>query len=518
MGINIPIRTVLFTQLCKFDGEKTSILSAREFHQIAGRAGRKGFDERGFVVAQAPEHVIENKRLEAKKQAGRKVVKRQPPERGYVHWDATTFERLRTKDPEALESRFDVSFGLLLSLIQSEVAVRGGGYGRLVDLISRSHGSDAQKRRQRRQAAQRFRTLRKAGILVLHQVDGSRGAYARVSKELQKDFSLFHTLALYLIESLGLIDPVRETYALDVLTQVESILEDPDAILYRQLDRLKGEKVAELKAQGVEYDERMAELEKLEYPKPNRDFVYGTFNAFVEKHPWVGAENIRPKSIARDMVERMLTFNDYVLEYGLERIEGLLLRYLTETYKTLVQTVPERFKDEAVEDVVAYLRSVVRGVDSSLIDEWDRLRDPDAPVVPTPAAPATPRPRDVAADPRAFAARLRNELHLLLKALAQKDYAGALGAVFQREPDWTPERLAGELAPYWAEHTRIDTTPLARKPHNTLIKQVAPRRWQAMQKVVDETGEVDWVVECVVDLTEGRPEDAPLLELVRVGT
>ena len=519
MGINIPIRTVLFTQLCKFDGDKTSILSARDFHQISGRAGRKGFDERGYVVAQAPEHVIENRRLEAKKQQGRKVVKRQPPERGYVHWDKATFERLLQKQPEALESRFEVGFGLLFNLVQSEVAVKGGGYGRLVDLIARSHGSDASRRRQRRLAAQRFRTLRTAGIIATHRLEGYRGAYVRIAQELQSDFSLFHTLALYLIESLSLLDPARETYALDVLTLVESILEDPDAILYRQLDKLKGEKIAELKAQGVEYEERMAELEKLEYPKPNRDFIYATFNAFAEKHPWVGTENIRPKSIARDLVERLVAFNDYVLDYGLERVEGLLLRYLTEAYKALVQTVPERYKDDAVLDVVACLRTVVRGVDSSLIDEWERLRDPDAPIVPPSAELAVPpKPRDLAADPRAFAARVRNDLHRLLKALSQKAYAEAAATVFQREGDeWPAERLEAELGGYFAEHTRIDSTPLARRPHNTLLKQIEPRRWQALQKIVDENGEADWVIECLVDLSEARVEDLPLIEIVRIG-
>jgi superfamily II RNA helicase len=518
LGINVPIRTVLLTQLCKYDGEKTALLTARELHQIAGRAGRKGFDERGYVVAQAPEHVIENRRLELKKQAGRKVVKRSAPERGYVHWDKSTFERLVAREPEPLESRFEVSFGLLLSLIQSEVAVKGGGYGRLVDLISRSRGSAALKRRHRRLAAQRFRTLRQAGIIVVHRIEGYGGAYVRVAKDLQHDFSLFHTLSLYLLESLSLLDPASPTYGLDVLTQVESILENPEAILFRQLDRLKGEKVAELKAQGVEYEDRMAELEKLEYPKPNRDFVYATFNAFAEKHPWVGAENIRPKSIARDIVEHLTTFNDYIIDYGLERMEGLLLRYLTESYKTLVQSVPERFKDDAVLDVIQYLRSLVRGVDSSLIDEWERLRDPDAPLVPadTPAPP--PKPREIAQDPRAFLARIRNDLHRLLRALASRNWQEAAGTIYQRETDWPPERIAKELEPYFAEHARIDTTPSARQPRHTLVKQLAPRQWQALQKIVDESGEADWVVECRIDLAEPRPEDLPLIELVRVGT
>ena len=521
MGVNIPIRTVLFTQLCKFDGERTAILSARDFHQIAGPAGRKGFDERGYVVAQAPEHVVENKRLAEKQAAGKKVVKRQPPQKGYVHWDRSTFERLQTKPPEPLESRFEVGFGLLLNLLQSETAQRGGGYGRLVEMIDRSHGSDVLKSRHRRAAAQRFRTLRQAGLLELHAVEGFRGRFVRPARGLQRDFSLFHTLSLYLLDSLERIDPARETYALDVLTQVESILENPEVVLWKQLDRARGEAIAEMKARGMEYDERMAELEKVEHPKPNADFVYATFNEFAARHPWVGAENIRPKSVAREMVERCISFNDYVREYELHRSEGLLLRYLSEAYKTLTQTVPERFRDEALEDVIAFLRSTVRGVDSSLLDEWERLREGGgaaAPAAPAAAgAPPPARPVDLAASPRAFAARLRTDLHRLLGALARRSHEEA-AALLLPEGGWTPQRLEQEMAHYWAEHPRIDLTPAARRPHHTFVEEVGRRRWKAVQRIVDEEGEVDWMLECVVDLSGSRDPDQPLLDLVRIGT
>jgi hypothetical protein len=519
MGVNIPIRTVLFTQLCKFDGTKTGLLTARDFHQIAGRAGRKGFDERGYVVAQAPEHVVENKRLAEKAAAGKKVVKKQPPTKGYVHFDRTTFERLREKEPEALESRFEVTFGLLVNLLQSEGSRRGGGYGRLVELIGRSHGNDHVRARHRRTAAQRLRTLRAAGLVELRRIDGYRGAYLRPAAGLQRDFSLFHTLALYLLDTLPRVPAERETYALDVLSMVESILEDPDVILWKQLDRARGEAVAEMKAKGMEYDERMAELEKVEYPKPNRDFVYATFNEFASKHPWVGAENIRPKSIAREMVERFMTFGDYVREYELQRSEGLVLRYLSETYKTLVQTVPESYRDDALLDVIAFLRATVRGVDSSLIDEWERLRDPayQARAVDPGAAVATLGPPPVWADPRAFAARLRNELHALLVALARKDHPAAIAALAPGT-EWTPATLEEAMAPFWAEHTRIDTTPAARLPHNTFVKELGPRRWEAIQRVVDEQGEVDFALHCEVDLGGAFDADAPLVSLVRVGS
>jgi superfamily II RNA helicase len=519
MGVNIPIRTVLFTQLCKFDGQKTAILTARDFHQISGRAGRKGFDERGYVVAQAPEHVIENKKLSEKAAAGKKVVKKQPPAKGYVHWDRNTFDRLREKQPEPMESRFEVTFGLLVNLLQSQTAQVGGGYGRLVEIIGRSHGNDYTRARHRRVAAQRFRTLRGAGLLEVQRIEGYRGAFVRTAPGLQRDFSLFHTLALYLLDTLPRIPAERETYALDVLSMVESILEDPDVILWKQLDRARGQAVAEMKAQGMEYEERMAELEKVEYPKPNRDFVYATFDEFAAKHPWVGTENIRPKSVAREMVERFMTFGDYVRDYELQRSEGLLLRYLSETYKTLVQTVPESYRNDELFDVIAFLRATVRGVDSSLIDEWERLRDPayQARLLDPRAAVAELGPPPPWADPRAFAARLRNELHALLVALSRRDHEAAAAALAPGS-GWTAAQLEEALAPFWAEHTRIDVTPAARRPHNTFVRETAPRRWEVVQRIVDEAGEVDWAIQCEVDLTGEYDVDRPFIRLVRVGT
>src|SRR6185369_8515755 len=223
MGINIPLRTVVFTQLCKFDGEKSAILSVRDFHQIAGRAGRKGFDERGFVVVQAPEHVIENLKLSEKKAQGKKVTMQKPPQKGYVHWDKQTFERLLTKPPEPLESRFTVTHGMLLQILQGDPK----GYRRLVLLISRAHASLNQKRQLRRIAATLFRTLRRAGIIEVVLDERARHPLVEVAADLQRDFSLNYTLSLYLVETLKLLDRNGLTFAMDVLSLVESILENP---------------------------------------------------------------------------------------------------------------------------------------------------------------------------------------------------------------------------------------------------------------------------------------------------
>jgi hypothetical protein len=236
----------------------------------------------------------------------------------------------------------------------------------------------------------------------------------------------------------------------------------------------------------------------------------------------VGTENIRPKSVAREMVERYMTFNDYVGEYGLERAEGVLLRYLSDAYKTTVQTVPETYREERVEDVIAFLRAAVRGVDASLLDEWERMRDPAYRIAPpderAALAALPPRPSQPDDDPRAFAARVRNELHRLLVAFATRRWEAAAAALHQPDGAWSPVRLEDELRPYYAEHASIDTRPVARLPHNTLLEKTGPRSYAARQRIVDPEGEVDWVIECSIDLAQPRGAEVPLLELVRVGT
>jgi superfamily II RNA helicase len=519
VGVNIPIRTVLFTQLCKYDGQKDGILGVREFKQIAGRAGRKGFDDRGWVVAQAPAHIVENLRLKAKAAGGKKVHMQKPPQKGYVHFDRGTFERLMNGTPEALESRFAVNHGLLLSLLQGENGdpSRGAGYRKLLEIIDACHDSDVMKRRHRRTAAACFRVLRKAGLVDVVVDEFASCPHPVPSPNLQDDFSLHQTLSLYLVDTLEMIDPASESYALDVLSLVEAILENPRPVLFAQLDKLKGETIEALKAQGMEYEQRMEELEKLEWPKPNRDFIYDTFNAFSEKHPWVGEENIAPKSVAREILERFCSFHDYVRDMGLQRFEGVLLRYLSDAYRALSKSVPVRFRSEAVEELVASLGALVRTVDSSLLEEWEEMR---APVVAEgPVAMEAKKPRDPAADPRAFAARIRAELHRLLGALARRDLDEARAALRDGEA-WTAERLSAEIAPYFAEHEKIIVTPLARSPRNTTQSLVAPRIWEAQQMIVDPAGDEDFAIHARIDLSEPLlpgQENAPLIELLRIG-
>jgi hypothetical protein len=525
-GINVPIRTVLFTRLCKFDGQKTAHLTAREFHQIAGRAGRKGFDDRGFVVVQAPEHVVENLRLsERAARDGRKVVKRKPPDHNYVHWDLNTFTRLINAAPEALVSRFQVSHGMLLNVLGR----RGDGCRAMQRLIRDSHEPESAKAAHRKRAWQLFRAL-VARHIVEFIPQTAEGARLRVNVDLQDDFSMDQALSLYLPETVPLLDPDSPTYALDLLTLVESILENPELILRRQLDRIKDRAIAQMKADGMEYEQRMEELEKLEYPKPLRDFVYDTFNAFADRHPWVGEENIRPKSIAREMFETCKSFAEYVLEYDLERSEGLLLRHLNSVYKVLSQTVPDQAKTDEVLEIEWYFKSLVRGVDASLADEWERMRDPTYVPLARSAPGLDQRPLiepaqyDITTDRRAFTAAIRARIFIVLKAWSRGDAAAVMAALDvpdRAEPpveSWTPERVRDTLDAYTAEHRAVRFDPEARNARHTYISAAEGQAaWRVQQVLVDDEMANDWLAEFEVDVEESRIRQQPVIWLRRIG-
>ena len=522
VGINVPIRTVLFSKLCKFDGQKTGILSARDFHQIGGRAGRKGFDDKGWVVAQAPEHVVENLKLEEKAaKGGKKFVRRQAPEKNFVSWDKNTFARLITAPPERLMSRFQVTHAMLLNVLSRN----GDGCVAMQELIARSHESPKAKKAHVKRAWQLFRSLVERKIVEFIPKTES-GAYLRVNLDLQEDFSMDQTLSLYLLETIPLLDPAAPDYALDLITLVESILENPELILRKQLDKVKDAKMAEMKMQGIEYDERMEELEKLEHPKPNREFVYETFNAFADRHPWVGQENIRPKSIAREMIEQFRSFADYIKDYELQRAEGLLLRHLSSVHKVLTQTVPDAAKNDAVREMELYLGTMIRQVDSSLLDEWEKMRDPNYQRAETQEARppgAEEADKDVTRDVKAFTAAIRNRIFSFLRGLIIGEYEQALAALTSAEqPEgevWTADRLRQALEAYHKEHQYICLDPNARNlRHTYVVPSEDKRHWKVQQMLVDPDEHNDWVAEFEVDLGQSRVTGEPAIRLRRIAS
>lgn len=524
VGVNVPIRTVLFTQLCKYSGDKTAILTVRDFHQIAGRAGRKGYDDIGYVVAQAPEHIIENLQLAAKTaKTGKKYVKQKPPERGFVPWDASTYQRLIEGSPERLQSRFQVTHGMLLNVLSRTT----DGCRALRSLIKDSHDTTKEKKAHRERAFQLFRPLVERGIVQFHPPLAPGMAKLKVNVELQENFSMDQTLSLYLLDTLPQLDVESPDYPLDVLTLVESILENPEIILRKQLDHVKDVRMAEMKAQGMEYDQRMAELEECEYPKPLREFIYGTFNAFSDLHPWVGNENIRPKSIVREMFEEYLSFSGYVKRYSLERSEGLLLRHINSTYKVLVNSVPDRLKTDPIREIEEYLGEMLRRVDSSLLEEWERLRNPDfkaAEVLEMRPPGAEESEKDITHDPKVFTSAIRTRIFTFLASVARGAFGEALDSLAEDMPEglflmdaqglrWNDQRLLEVFATYHAEHGKFRLDAEGRALRHTLVT-VQGGQWQVQQLLQDYNELNDWCLEFSVDLDQSRTAGVPVMQLL----
>ena len=374
VGVNVPIRTVLFTQLYKYDGRRTRVLTVRDFQQIAGRAGRRGFDTVGSVWVQAPEHAVENKRAEMRAAGDprklRKLVRKKPPERGYAHYDDKTLTRLWEGAPETLESSFDVTHSMMLNVLDRH----GDGCTAMKRLLVDNHEPRARQRAHIRKAVGVFRSLTDAEIVEVLAEPDEQGRPVRVNVDLQDEFRLNQPLGLFAVEAVGVLDSDAADYHLQALSVVESVLEDPMAVLLAQRDKARDELMTRMKEEGVEYEERMTRLAEVTWPKPEAEFIEPAFEVFTRHHPWVGYLRPSPKSVVRDMVEHADTFNQYVSRYGLKRSEGLVLRYLTDCYKALAQTVPAAAVDERLAEVTEWLGALVRDVDSSLLDEWERLR------------------------------------------------------------------------------------------------------------------------------------------------
>ena len=374
VGVNVPIRTVLFTRLYKYDGRRTRVLSVRDFQQIAGRAGRRGFDTVGSVWVQAPEHSVENKRAEMRAAGDpkklRKLVRRKPPERGYAHYDDKTLARLWDGTPERLESSFDVTHAMMLNVLDRP----GDGCTAMKRLLVDNHEPRSRQRRHIRKAVGVFRSLVDAEIVEVLDGADELGRPVRVNLDLQDEFRLNQPLGLFALEAISVLDSEAPDYHLQALSVVESVLEDPMAVLLAQRDKAKDELMTRMKDERVEYEERMERLAEVTWPKPEAEFIEPAFATFARHHPWVGHLRPSPKSVVRDMLEHADTFNQYVSRYGLKRSEGLVLRYLTDCYKALVQTVPAAAVNEQLAEANEWLGALVRGVDSSLLDEWERLR------------------------------------------------------------------------------------------------------------------------------------------------
>jgi superfamily II RNA helicase len=510
VGINVPIRTVLLTALAKYDGTRTRHLTAREFHQIAGRAGRAGYDTTGTVVVQAPEHVIHNAMAAAK--AGddprkrRKIVRKKPPQ-GAVSWSEKTFERLVAAEPEALASSFTVSHAMLLNVANRP----GDGFAAMRHLLTDNHEDRPAQRRLIRQAIAIYRALLAADVIERLPVPDTEGRTVALTGDLQLDFALNQALSPFALAVIELLDPDSPDYPLEVLSVLEATLDDPQPVLSAQLDRAKAEAVAAMKADGIDYEERMRLLEDISYPMPLAELLDAAFETYRQGHPWVADHRLSPKSVARDLAERAMTFTEYIGHYNLARSEGLVLRYLAEAYQALRRTVPEDAKTEALRDVEEWLGELVRQVDSSLLDEWEKLRHPQA--EESAPVPLDHRPPPVTANRRAFRVLVRNALFRRVELAARRrwDELGALDAA----AGWDAESWQAALEPYFHDHAEIGTGADARGPQ-LLIIDYHPDRWFVRQILDDPAGHHDWAINAEVDLPASDDTGTAVLRVTTV--
>ena len=495
VGINVPIRTVVFSALTKYDGVRQRHLKAREFHQIAGRAGRAGYDTDGYVVVQAPDHVVEN--AKALQKAGddpkkkRKIVRKSAPE-GFVNWTESTFERLISSPPEPLTSSFGVSHAMLLNVISRP----GNAFDHMRHLLEDNHEDRPSQRKHIRRAIAIYRALMAAGVVERLSEPDDSGRIVRLTMDLQLDFALNQPLSPFALAAIELLDTESPTYALDVVSVIESTVENPRPVLSQQQFKARGEAVAALKAEGVEYEERMALLDEVTYPKPLEDLLEAAYATYRRGHPWVDDYELKPKSVVRDMYERAMNFVEYINFYSLARSEGLVLRYLADTYDALRRTVPDEAKTEPLEDLIAWLGEMVRQVDSSLLDEWEALRHPGEERLPT-GHELPEKPPPVTGNERAFRVLVRNQMFRRVELAARHAYAelGELDAA----SGWNDIEWEAALEAYFEQHDSIGIGPDARGPAMLMIEK-EPGVWRVRQIFDDPAGDHDWGISAEVDL------------------
>ncbi|MFV8161494.1 DEAD/DEAH box helicase [Mycobacterium sp. 134] len=510
VGINVPIRTVVFSALSKYDGTRMRLLNAREFHQIAGRR-RAGYDTAGTVVVQAPDHEVENLKQFAKvaddPKKRRKLVRRKAPE-GMVPWGEATMNRLIDAAPEALTSNMRVSTAMILDVVDRP----GDPFVAMRRLLTDNHEPRKRQLKHIREAVGIARSLLQAGVIERLDTPEPDGRRYRLTVDLPDDFALNQPLSTFALAAVDVLDPDSESYALDVVSVIEATLEDPRQILAAQLNKARGEAVAQMKADGIEYDERIELLDEVTYPKPLQELLEHTYEVYRQTNPWAADGHLSPKSVVREMWERALTFREYISVYGLTRSEGAVLRYLSDAFKALRSGVPTAARTEQLADIVEWLGELVRQVDSSLLDEWEQLTSPDQPHDVPVAVPARPRP--LTGNERAFTAMVRNALFRRVELFARSrwDELGALDTA----SGWTAQRWADAGEAYFDEHAEVGTGADARGPA-LLIFDRQPQAWRIRQILEDPAGDHDWGFDVEVDLAASDEEGAAVLRIVDVG-
>ena len=500
VGINVPIHCVVLTALTKYDGNKMRKLKAREFHQIAGRAGRMGFDTEGLVIAEAPEFEVENQKAIAK--AGgdpkklKKIKRKKAPE-GFVNWNQNTFDKLIDAEPETLVPHLKITHSMVLN----EVEQGGDARERIDRLIDDSAQTPDQKERLHQRADEIFQTLFDTEVIETERRSDGSLDYL-MTLDMPDDFALDQPLSPFLLAALELLDPESETYALDVISMVEATLEDPRQVLRAQERAAKDKAMADMKADGLDYDERMDRLAEITYPKPLEDLLDAAFTKYRHDVPWANDYWLSPKSVVRDMVETASDFTGYIARYNIARSEGTLLRYLSDAYRSLARTVPVEKRDERLKDIIAWLRVLVRSIDSSLVDEWENAGNTSDEASQAAASLAAPGSgNDVVEDRRGLTVLVRNAMFRRVQ-LMDLDRPEELGAL---DKDWGygVHEWEDALDDYYDEHEYVNVDAEARSPKLFMLDDTHERdehTWKVRQIIDDSDGDHDWAITGVVDL------------------
>jgi superfamily II RNA helicase len=499
VGINVPIHTVVLTALTKFDGSKMRRLRAREFHQIAGRAGRMGFDTEGLVVAEAPEFDIENARAIAK--AGddpkklKKIKRKRAPE-GFVTWNKATFDKLTAAEPEKLVPHLVITHSMVLN----EVAQGGDARTRLDKLIDDSSQTQDQKDHLHERADEIFQTMLDSDFIETED-NGSDGLDYFLAIDVPDNFALDQPLSPFLLAALELLDPQSDTYALDVISMVEATLDDPKQVLKAQQRQARDTAMATMKADGIDYDERMERLQAITYPKPLEELLDAAFTTYRHDVPWANDYWLSPKSVIRDMVETASDFTGYIARYGIARSEGTLLRYLSDAYRCLARTVPIERRDDRLEDIISWLRVVVRSIDSSLVDEWEHAgQSEDA----QNAALSTAAPggkQQIVEDRRGLIVLIRNAVFRRV-LLMDHDDPERLGSL---DKDWGygVHEWQDALDDFYESHEYVGIDAQARSGRLFILDDThehSEHTWKIRQIIDDSDGDHDWAITGTVDL------------------
>ena len=588
VGINVPIRTVLLTSLVKFDGSKMRHLRSREFHQIAGRAGRAGFDTVGFVRVLAPEHEVETARerarltaaqeaardeREAKRAKKKASKKRSGPKEGQITWSRSTFERLRDADPEALQSHFEMTHSTVLNVLGGAADAGRDPAEHLVHLALHNDDQPLPANPHIRHLADIYSSLLQAG--VVEHLSSSRAQELGVSRlqlvaDLPDDFALNQPLSPFALAAFELLDPDSPTFALDVISIVEAVLEDPRPLLYAQENQAKAAAVASMKAQGMEYDERMAALEEISWPKPLEELLSPAFSVYARSNPWVGDLELSPKSVIREMIENAMTFTELISRYDVGRSEGVILRYLSDAYRMMRQVIPEEIMTEELEAMISWLADLIRSVDSSLLDEWEAMMNGEELTEAEGVSSTVGAERAFGADEsgviaftanrHAFRNAVRRALFNFVELMSRDDVDGLERAsaqaadadgLFAEVAPWTGDDWDHALERYWAEHDWIDINQGARSQalcaleeqisgedilalmsfsardnvnqrsrFEALARAVdeapAGSVWLATQTITDPEDNMDWRIAALVDLTASDKEKRVVLTVLTV--